>query len=479
MTQLTLTGVGVTLHRRQLLADVSLAWPEAKLGGIIGPNGAGKSTLLKAINRMLPHSGAIAYRERTLDPKTSRIAYVPQLNRGESALTAFDMVLLGKVRQLGWRVSAAQADAVEQALAECGISALADRPFNRLSGGQRQLVMLAQAFVSQPQLILLDEPTSALDIHHQLRVLNQIADYSRRHRCITLLVIHDLGLALRYCHSLTLLEHGRVICHGDTHQMMGHPMMSRVFGVGIESGISPKATPSAADTAVTRTRRNPMYTLTKADMLAQLAGLQQEIHQLHRSARQDRRHFSLLERRFSRLQAFNDLPQLQAYRRKLENDRSITAQITQLRAVANAALCDYEKHRVATLCREPAQTNAYLNNFDSALQLEIAAADIKPGERVLLVGSGALPTTALALVARLSATVICYDCDPAAQRFARRLTRHLGLSRQILCIDKLNGLTDRDIDHIIIASLVADKQNLADAAAAFTASARQTAAALR
>ena len=73
---------------------------------------------------MLPHSGAIAYRERTLDPKTSRIAYVPQLNRGESALTAFDMVLLGKVRQLGWRVSAARPDAVEQALAECGISRL-------------------------------------------------------------------------------------------------------------------------------------------------------------------------------------------------------------------------------------------------------------------------------------------------------------------------------------------------------------------
>ncbi|MFJ3166144.1 nicotianamine synthase family protein [Serratia marcescens] len=203
-----------------------------------------------------------------------------------------------------------------------------------------------------------------------------------------------------------------------------------------------------------------MYTLTKADMLAQLAGLQQEIHQLHRSARQDRRHFSLLERRFSRLQAFNDEPQLQAYRRKLENDRLITAQIAQLRATANAALCDYEKHRVSALCREPAQTNAYLNSFDRALQLEIAAADIKPGERVLLVGSGALPTTALALVARLSATVICYDCDPAAQRFARRLTRHLGLVQQMPCIDKLNGLTRNDIDHIIIASLVADKQGL-------------------
>ena len=153
MTQLTLTRIGVSLHRRSLLADVSLSWPEAQLGGIIGPNGAGKSTLLKAINRMVPCSGEIAYLERPLDPNTSRIAYVLQLNRCDSALTAFDMVLLGKVRQLSWRISAAQADAVEQALTECGISALADRPFNRLSGGQRQLVMLAQAFVSQPQNI--------------------------------------------------------------------------------------------------------------------------------------------------------------------------------------------------------------------------------------------------------------------------------------------------------------------------------------
>ncbi|WP_268606979.1 ATP-binding cassette domain-containing protein, partial [Escherichia coli] len=98
--------------------DVSLTLNQHEILGMIGPNGAGKSTLLKAINRMVPSSGEIAYRERPLDPKTSRIAYVPHLNRCDSALTAFDMVLLGKVRQLSWRVSAAQADAVEQALAE-------------------------------------------------------------------------------------------------------------------------------------------------------------------------------------------------------------------------------------------------------------------------------------------------------------------------------------------------------------------------
>lgn len=113
MTQLTLSRVSVTLHRRQLLADVSLTWPAAQIGGIIGPNGSGKSTLLKAINRILPCSGNISYFDRPLDLETSRISYVPQLNRSDSALSTFEMVLLGTVRQLGWRVSTAQADAVE------------------------------------------------------------------------------------------------------------------------------------------------------------------------------------------------------------------------------------------------------------------------------------------------------------------------------------------------------------------------------
>jgi len=203
-----------------------------------------------------------------------------------------------------------------------------------------------------------------------------------------------------------------------------------------------------------------MYTLTKADMLAQLAGLQQEIHQLHCSAQQDERHFSLLEHRFSRLQAFNDHPQFQAFRQQLENDESITTQIAQIRATANAALCDYEKHRVSALCGEPCQSNDYLTRFEHALQLEISAANIQSGDRILLVGSGALPTTALALVSKLAATVFCFDSDAAAQQAARRLIGHLGLAQQIICIDSLEQLTGLDVDHVIIASLVSDKQTL-------------------
>ncbi|AAM86388.1 ABC transporter ATP-binding protein [Yersinia pestis] len=239
MTQLTLKHVGVTLHKRPLLTDISLTWPAAQVSGIIGPNGAGKSTLLKAINHMVPITGQIEYQQCPLNTRVTRIAYVSQLNRSDSALTVFEMVLLGKVRQLSWRVSPAQIDAVEQVLAECGISSLANQVFNSLSGGQRQLVMLAQAFIAQPQIILLDEPTSALDIHHQLRVLQKIVDYSKRHQCTTLMVIHDLGLALRFCQTLTLIHRGNVACHGAAHQVIADPMMSTVFGVGIESGTSP------------------------------------------------------------------------------------------------------------------------------------------------------------------------------------------------------------------------------------------------
>lgn len=239
MTQLVLKQVGVALHGCQLLTDISLAWPAGQVSGIIGPNGAGKSTLLKIINHMVPASGSMEYQQCRLDPNVTRIAYVPQLNRSDSGLTVFEMVLLGKIRQLRWRVSSEQAQSAEQALAECGIAALANRAFNTLSGGQRQLVMLAQAFAAQPQIILLDEPTSALDIHHQLQILQKVADYSARHQCTTLMVIHDLGMALRFCHTLTLIERGSIVCHGRAKQVMEHPMLPAVFGVGIEMGVSP------------------------------------------------------------------------------------------------------------------------------------------------------------------------------------------------------------------------------------------------
>ncbi len=203
-----------------------------------------------------------------------------------------------------------------------------------------------------------------------------------------------------------------------------------------------------------------MYTLMKADVLAQLAGLQQEISQLHDNAQQNQSHFVLLERRFSRLQSFNDEPQLQDYRLQLEHDDAVVKQIAQLRQVANAALCDYEKHQVCALCSPSSKTDDYLTSFNQSLQQEIKLAGMQMGEKVLLVGSGALPTTALVLVTKLGATVFCYDHDPAAQQLARQLVQSLGLEKQVQFIDNLKELTDRPVDHIIVASLVADKQAL-------------------
>lgn len=86
MTQLTLKHVGVTLHKRPLLTDISNVFA-AQVSGIIGPNGAGKSTLLKAINHMVPITGQIEYQQCPLNTRVTRIAYVSQLNRSDSALT--------------------------------------------------------------------------------------------------------------------------------------------------------------------------------------------------------------------------------------------------------------------------------------------------------------------------------------------------------------------------------------------------------
>ena len=139
--------------------------------GIVGPNGSGKSTLVKAVAGLLKASGRIRFNGSEARPKS--VGYMPQDLQTPMALTVLEVVLLGRLAELGLTVSADDLEAVRQVLQLLGMEALAGRYLSELSGGQRQMVFLAQALVSQPTVLLLDEPISALDICHQLEVLGQ------------------------------------------------------------------------------------------------------------------------------------------------------------------------------------------------------------------------------------------------------------------------------------------------------------------
>ncbi len=210
MATLQIDSLSCAYKGKPVLNCVHAEFSSGRLTAILGRNGAGKTTLIRCIAGLHDYCGKVRLtdKEKVLDQ--SHIAYLPQLEKITSSLTAFETILLGLTKQLTWKVSQEQLQKVSDVIRELKLEALADTPVKSLSGGQKQLVFLAQAFVSEPKILLLDEPTSALDIRHQLVVMDTVAKYCKEKDAIALFVIHDLMLASRYSDSILFLHDGKV-----------------------------------------------------------------------------------------------------------------------------------------------------------------------------------------------------------------------------------------------------------------------------
>ena len=234
MWRLSLQDIAVRYGQKTVLDGVSAQFSGGEMAGVIGSNGVGKSSLLKAVAGLLPHTGSALLREDSGEVGTRRdIAYVPQLGAMNTRLTVFEMVLLGLIGSLGWRVTPEQAAQVEEVLEELGLSAIARQPFSTLSGGQRQLVTMAQSLIGRPKVLLLDEPTSALDLRHQLIVMNLAQDYTRKTGAITLFVAHDLTLTSRYGDRILLLQGGKVRAFESPQEVLRPEPLEEVYQVGV------------------------------------------------------------------------------------------------------------------------------------------------------------------------------------------------------------------------------------------------------
>jgi iron complex transport system ATP-binding protein len=226
---------------RTIGRDVGFSLGAGEVMCMLGPNGGGKTTLFRTLLGLLAaHGGNIHLDGKPLHsmsrPEIARlIGYVPQGHAGYFAYTVRDFVLMGRTAHLGLFSVPGKADreVAERAIASLGMAHLADRPITEVSGGERQLALVARALAQEPRLLVLDEPTASLDFGNQVRVLERIAGLARTGIAI-LFSSHDPDHAFLCAQRALLLAEGRALEIGAPREVIRADTLQRLYGVSVQ-----------------------------------------------------------------------------------------------------------------------------------------------------------------------------------------------------------------------------------------------------
>lgn len=226
---------------REIGRDIALSLQAGEVMALLGPNGHGKTTLLKTLLGLLPaQGGSIALDGRPLaefgvGERARKLAYVPQAHAGTFAFSVAEVVLMGRTAHRSLLAAPSAHDrAVAQAMLQrLGIEALAQRPYTEISGGERQLVLIARALAQEPRYIVLDEPTASLDFGNQGKVMAQIRDLAGAGLGV-LFTTHDPNQALRYADRAMLLREGRELASGPAAALLTRENLTALYGSEIE-----------------------------------------------------------------------------------------------------------------------------------------------------------------------------------------------------------------------------------------------------
>jgi len=238
--ELKIKDVSFSYSSVPVLHDVSFELGGNELVSILGPNGVGKSTLIHCINKILaPTSGTVLIdgkdvSEIKLKELAKQIGYVPYSANDSFPLSVIDTVMIGRHPHSKWGTLDKDLDIVYDTLRMLGISHLAMRPFNELSAGQHQKVMLARGLVQEPEILLLDEPTSNLDVRHQLDVTKMLKRLSREKNILIVMISHDINIAAKYSDKIILMHKGSVFDMGEPNKVITAENLRTVYGVTAE-----------------------------------------------------------------------------------------------------------------------------------------------------------------------------------------------------------------------------------------------------
>jgi iron complex transport system ATP-binding protein len=240
---MTLAGRDLTIGYSDRVVGRSLdvALARGEVLALLGPNGSGKTTLLKTLLGILsPQAGEVAIAGRSLGaiPVRERarlIAYVPQVHMPTFAFTVESVVLMGRTAHgnLFSRPSAHDRAVAARALEQFGIAGLASRPYTMISGGERQLVLLARALAQEPQFVVLDEPTASLDFGNQGKVMREMRALAKAGHGV-LFTTHDPNHALRAADRAYLLRAGERIAEGAVGTVLTRAQLEELYRAPVE-----------------------------------------------------------------------------------------------------------------------------------------------------------------------------------------------------------------------------------------------------
>ncbi|MDR0701189.1 MAG: ABC transporter ATP-binding protein [Azoarcus sp.] len=242
MTLLDIDRLCCGYGKRAILGDISFALGAGELLALIGPNGVGKTTLFKTILGLMPRlSGAIRLNGEEIARWPRRrfarqVGYVPQAHTPPFPFLVRDVAAMGRVARHGLfgKPGKADMDAAHAALDDLGIGALAAVRYTEISGGERQLVLIARALAQAPRLLIMDEPTSSLDYGNQLKTLAHVRRLAARQNLGILLTTHHPDHALLHAtRTLTLDRHGRAAL-GAPAEVITEDYLSQTYGIASE-----------------------------------------------------------------------------------------------------------------------------------------------------------------------------------------------------------------------------------------------------
>ncbi len=229
-------------RERRIGSGVTLELKPGEVLALLGPNGGGKTTLLKTLLGLLPAQGGMLALDGkplagfSVAERARAIGYVPQAHAGTFAFPVLSVVLMGRsAHGSPFAAPSARDRAVAEAMLErLGVTALADRPYTEISGGERQLVLIARALAQEPRYVILDEPTASLDFGNQGRVMAEIGRLAREGLGV-LFTTHDPNQALRHADRVMMIRAGQALANGPAAEMLTPARLQELYGTPIET----------------------------------------------------------------------------------------------------------------------------------------------------------------------------------------------------------------------------------------------------